>query len=51
MSFTRYQFENWDVITAFDGMAVHRDIYWNDITWKRKKKKRKKGLKEELLAH
>ena len=33
MSFTRCQFENWCVITAYDCMVVHRDVYWNDITW------------------
>jgi len=27
-SFIRCQFENWGVVTAYDRMVMHRDVYW-----------------------
>ena len=38
MLFTRCQFQNWGVITAYNCMVVHREVYWNDITWTKQKK-------------
>ena len=31
MSFTRCQFENWIVITAYDCMVMHQDVCWNGL--------------------
>ena len=29
-SFTQCQFENWGVVTTYDCIFMHRDVYWYD---------------------
>ena len=50
ISFTQCQFRNWGMITTYNCMVVHREVYSNDIIW-RKKEGRERGKKKELFEH